>query len=345
MGIFSWLSRSQGAEALAPGRSAHLSSPWGPRLSTSIMAADWLGSANLPVTYDQAMRVPAVVAARNLICESLAGGVLEAWRGDGKLASQPSWLYRTDSDMPPQRRLAWTVDDLLFAGYSIWAVDRSSSGQIGDAVRVPAERWDWDTDWNVLIDGERVGARDVIVFTGRDQGLLLTGNDVVRQYLDIMRAVTTRVRVPSAHTLLVEQQQNLGLTDEQQDQVVDQFIAARQRQDTGAVSYVPFGIKPEEFGKADPGLFEQGRNAGVLEIARLTGIPATLLDASGVAASLTYESTQANRVILNDRLRQWAGLIDSRLSMDDCTPRGTRVALDLSHLTGPDTGLPASTED
>lgn len=350
------------AEVLSPTRRVRVASPWSPGLSTSVLAADWFGAQNLPATREEAMRVPAVAGARNLICESLAGGVLRAYQNETPLARQPKWLTRTDSDMPPQRRLAWTFDDLFFSGFSLWATDRASNGQIGDAMRVPPERWDFDDELQVLVDDEAVTAREVILFTGRDEGLLITGSDTIRQALDLAAAVGQRVRTPVPTTLLIEQIEG-GRSDgtDPDDVVVDDegnevprnevrdllngYANARRDPVTGTIVYVPYGIKPEAFGQADISLYEQGRNASVLDVARLVGIPASLLDASGVAASLTYESTQANRVILNDRLRGWAGLVDSRLSMDDVTAPGTRISLDLSYLTGPDTGLAPASED
>lgn len=341
------------AEVLAPTRRVRMASPWSPGMSASIMAADWLGAEAdlLPVTREQAMRVPAVVGARNLICTTLAQGVLEQYRGEAKVASQPSWLYRTDSDIPPQMRLLWTFDDLLFSGFSLWAVDRSSSGQIGDAMRVPPERWDFDEQFSVLVDQEPVNSREVLLFVGWDEGLLITGSDAIRQALDISATVSSRVRNPVPTTLLeeqVEQGRSDGTEDPDDNEVqdlLDGFAKARHNRATGAFVYVPYGITVKPYGEGDVGLFEQGRNAATLDIARLTGVPASLLEGTGVAASLTYETTEANRVILNDRLRARAQVVEARLSMDDASPRGSRVALNLSHLSGPETGLPASTED
>lgn len=343
---FGWsrLSTSRASEILAPARHARLSSPWSPGMDASIIAADWLGADMdlFPVTREMAMKVPAVVSARNLICQALSQGVLKAYRGAVEIAA-PTWCYRTDSAVPPQVRMMWTADDLFFTGYSLWEVARSGSGAIGDAIRVPPERWDWDEDWRILIDGDPVAAKDVILFTGWDDGLLISGNKAVRHSIELADEVARRVRVPQAHTLL-KQTTDADVQDEEKRDLLSSFVDARRSRD-GAVSFVPYGIDVDRGGEAPVSLYEQGRNAAVLDIARLTGVPATLLDASGVAASLTYESTVSNRVILNDRRRERATVIEARLSMDDVTPRGTRIALDLSAITGPDSGLPAASED
>jgi hypothetical protein len=295
------------------------------------------------VTREQAMKVPAVVEARNLICLALAQGVLKAYRGEVEIPA-PAWCYRTDSDVPPATRMAWTVDDLLFGGYALWEVARGASGAIVDAARVPPERWDWDEDMRILIDEQPVQARDVILFTGWDDGLLYSGNTAIRHALELADEVARRVRVPQPHTLLEVQDPTIDPTPEEKQQVLDDFVGARQRRD-GAVSWVPAGVTVNRGGEAPVSLYEQGRNANVLDIARLTGVPAVMLDASGVSASLTYETTAMSRAILNDRRRERATVLEARLSMDDVVPRGVRIALDLSAITGPDTGLPTPSED
>ena len=352
MGFLGWGTTAlmPAAEALTPGRRARLASPWSPGLSTSILAADWLGSVDIPVTREQAMRVPAVVAARNVICTSLAAGVLKRYRRDQEL-SAPVWAYRTDSELPPYHRLLWTVDDLFFTGYSLWQVARNAKGEIADAVRVPPERWDWDESWNVLIDQEPVNREDVILFLGWDEGLLLTGNETIRAALDLASEVSRRVRVPQPHTVIKVTDPQLQLSDgkddpedNEQKAIIDGYVAAR-RSPNGAVSLLPYGLDVDRDGEAPVSLYENGRNASVLDVARLTGVPASMLDASQVQASLTYETRAGQRSILNDRLRQKAMSIEARLSMDDVVPRGQRMALDLSHLQPDETGTSPVRED
>jgi hypothetical protein len=349
---FGFGSAPVGADVLSPSRRARIASPWSPGMSASIMAADWLGaSADLiPATREQAMRVPAIVAARNILCTELAQGALRQYRGDALTTAQPSWLSRTDGDLAPQLRTLWTFDDLLFSGFSLWRAIRNGRGELLDAWRIPPELWTFDADWRLMVDDRPANADQVILFTGWDEGLLTTGADVIRQSLAISSTVTSRVRNP-VPVVLLEEQLEQGRTDGTEDpeddevgELLDTFTKARRSQD-GATAYVPYGIKVNPFGKDETDLLEQGRNAAALDVARLTGIPAAALEATGTSASLTYSTSETTRAIKNDRLRARAAIFEARLSMDDVTPRGTRVALDLSHLVGPETGLPASTED
>jgi hypothetical protein len=355
VGLFPWFGRvpTPAAEVLAPSRRARIASPWSPGMSATIMAAEWLGADLdlVPVSRDQAMRVPAVVAARNILCTTLAQGALKAFRGSREIPA-PAWCYRTNSDIPPQLRLLWTVDDLLFGGFSLWWVSRAAGGQLLDAVRVPPERWTFDPDGAIRVDDESVDRRDVILFTGWDEGLLTTGADAIRDALKIAKIVRTRVQNPTPVTVIQPTDPTVELTDgseneddNEQRTLVEGYIAARSNPRTGGVMYLPWGLAVEDRGAGGLDLLEAGRNASTLEIARLTGVPAALLEASQVSASLTYQTDKTVRSILNDRVRARAQVIEAWLSMDDVTPRGTRIALDLSHLTTTDDGLPAETED
>ena len=62
---------------------------------------------------------------------------------------------------------------------------------------------------------------------------------------------------------------------------------------------------------------------------------------------MTYQNVMAGRSELNDlTLRSWALPIEERLSQDDCLPRGTYAAFDLSALTiTPDPGTGPKLED
>lgn len=339
-------------EMLAPTRRPRIASPWSPGLATSIMAADWLGQSDIVVTRDQAMKVPAVVAARNVVCNILASGVLKAFRGAQEITT-PQWCYRTDSDVSPYHRMLWTADDLFFTGYALWRTYRNGKGQLVDGVRVPPERWDWDEIGDILLDEEPARADQVLLFLGWDEGLLLTGSKAIRDALDLAETVSQRVRVPQAHTIIRSTVPDVVLTDgtedpedDEQRELVEAYVAAR-RSRNGAVSYLPYGLQVDQgegIGTA-VSLYEQGRNASVLDIARLTGVPSSMLDASQVAASLTYETRAGQRSILHDRIRVRAHAIEARLSLDDVVPRGQRIALDLAGVMTESPDLPTPRED
>ena len=116
---------------------AGIVSPWAEGQLQEFVWNDIFGTDTVPVTRIEAMSLPSVVVARGLLLGALAGRPLRALRGQELLDPQPTWLYRTDTDLPPWHRMAHTLDDIIFYGSSLWAVERGSEGQITDCVRVP----------------------------------------------------------------------------------------------------------------------------------------------------------------------------------------------------------------
>lgn len=159
----------------------------------------------------------------------------------------------------------------------------------------------------------------------------------------INRAVRQRVKTPTPTVLLRDQRE--GRTPEEAAAVVTQYADLMRHSENGTTVYVPPDIVPEELGKSDPSLYENARNATTLDAARLTGVPASMLEGSGVAASLNYNSSLEDRSVLNDLYRRRARALEARHSMDDVTPRGTRIALNLTAVVGPNQPLPTPSED
>jgi hypothetical protein len=85
-----------------------------------------------------------------------------------------------------------------------------------------------------------------------------------------------------------------------------------------------------ELGSFDGHLLESGRNAAAVDIARHASIPADLIDASVTESSLHYSTSRDNdRRFIDYGLGFYMSCISARLSQDDVTPRGQRVAFDL----------------
>lgn len=324
---------------------ASVQSPWTPStLSPNIVIADVLGVNDVPPSRTEAMSVPAIAKARHLITSTLARQPLRAYRGEAELATQPAWLYRTNSDTPPQMRMAYTLDDLFFYGWCLWAVQRGADGQITDAVRVSPDRWTFDLEGRVEVDGKPVDSDQVILIPGPFEGILAAGPSMVRAARNLEQTWAARVRNPIPVVELRITDDNMEPTIEEMERLRDQYVAARKNPD-GAVMVTPAGVELNVHGDAVTDLFVQGRNAIALDVARMTGIPATMLDASQVQSSLTYKTTETGRNDFIDALtNMWAMPIEAQLSMDNVVPRGQRIAFDMSNLlavpqatTGPDT--------
>lgn len=321
-----------------------------------IVAADLFGTGAAPVTRAEAVQVPAISKARFLITTPLARHPLVAMQGDERIET-PAWLVATDGQTAPQMRMLWTLDDLLFTGYSLWAVVRDDTGAITNAARVPAELWNFNEDWQVVIDNEVPAADSVILFTSIMDPLLESAARTIRAAHNIEDSWAARVRDPIPVTV-IRQTEDLELAEEEVDEdgvvvakseaqeIVDNYVDAR-RQPTGSVVYIPYGHDVTTFGETEPQLFVEGRNAVAIDVARFTALPAEMLSASATQASLRYSTSEGTRNEFVDySLAPWAMAIESRLSMDDVVPPGVSIKFDLTHLmTVPSPGIGPTTED
>lgn len=302
----------------------------------NFVAPEWFPDRG--ITREVAMSIPAVKRARRTIAHGVAGLPLHAYQGDAVAERQPAWLDRTDGPVSPYHRLLWTTDDLIFYGWSAWAVERDDSGLVVAADRIPFDRWSIDDHGRVLYrhsDGTDVPAREdsVILIPGSDEGLLATPS-VVRHAARLLDAAAKAAETPAAHIEL-HQTNDLPLTDTDRKMIRDSWIAAR-RGENGGVAFTSAGIEAKEHGTFDAHLLVEGRNAAALDIARAMGVPGSVVDATVDKASLNYETAESKaRDLIDYGLSAYMLPISARLSMDDVVGPGLSIRFDLEDVIGP----------
>lgn len=324
-----------------------LASPFTDAQLNTIVWSEIFGVANAPMTRREAMSIPSLSKARNLICATVAKLPLKAADRAGLLAddAQPSWTYRTDGNVGPFSRMLWTLDDLLFNSRSLWATERDFDGLLLGAERVPYELWEVTPEGGINIEGVPVqNALDVIYFDGPIEGLLDKDASSLRSAKAISAAVESRAKSPipimEIHALGGDEP-----TAAEAKALVTEYNKAR-RDPEGATVYTPSSVELRAHGdKADSGAMVEGRNAVRLDVANMTGVPAALLDGSVSQSSLTYSTQQGRRNEFVDYgLTLWMESIAGRLSQDDIVPAGQHVVFDqtdfLTTLPSP-TGLPS----
>lgn len=342
MGFFRSLGIGTGVvDPSVPAGGVGVSRPFGPDTSSleTIVWADLVGIDLLPLTRAEAMAVPAMARARHLLAGSIAGCPLVAIarQADGSDLTltppdAPTWTYRTDGDVSPWHRMLWTVDDLIFSGWSLWAVDRGSDNAVTRADRVPMHLWDFDTDGRVLVGGELAPAGSVILIPGPHEGVLQFAARTLRAASKMERAAARHASNP-VPSVELRQTVDVQLTDAERDDMLAQWVAARASED-GGVGFSSFGIEAHPLGQVPEQLLVEGRNAASVDVARHVNIPAAMLDATTAGASLTYETTSGrNGQFVDYGVDLYLDAIGARLSMDDVVPRGQRIRLDRSGLT------------
>jgi hypothetical protein len=314
-------------------RPDYLASPWSETQLQSLVLSDIFGDAELsalPLTRAEAMRVPAVAKARNLLVASIAKLPLRALDARGEVPTQPTWMYRSD-EVSPWHRLAWTVDDLVFFGAAIWWVERGADGFPVSADRVAPERWKI-TDGHILIDEEEADEKNVVYIPGPAEGLLEMASRTIRGSRAMEEAWVARVETPIPLAELRATNQQVNHSNAEIKAFLDDWGKAI-RSKKGGVGYTPYGYELVDHGATEAALFEQGRNAVRTDIGGFLGIPSAFMDSSVQGNSADYRNGDMQRSTFMDfTLPLWLDPISQRLSMDDVMPRGQRARFDLSDL-------------
>lgn len=291
------------------------------------------------VSKTMALSVPAVVKGRAILHSLITSRPLVAMRGAEVLSpdDQPTWLYRSDTGIAPQMRIADVLDDLIFHEASLLIVERGapSSGAafapIRDAIHCPRERWGVNTDGYIEIDGQEVPAESVVVIYGPWPGLLTAAADAIRSAKGMRKAWSSRVDTP-VPPIVMKQLEDNGMAQDEAQAYVNALNAARKK---GGTMYVPFG-HDVEFPSLndDSGLFIEGRNAERIDFGNYFNLPSSLLDGSVSTASLTYSTQEGKRnEVFDYGLPYWVNPIENALSLDNVCPRGQRIRFDFSDLT------------
>lgn len=327
---------------------APIRSPWTSTQLRRVIVSELAGVESAEVSRSDAVRIPAVSRGRGLICGTLARHPLTLHRytdgGDGGHASAgeqvptPAWLTSTNTRQSPSSRVLWTLDDLLFSGLSVWAVERDADNAITDAVRVSPAYWSIDPDsLGVIVNGKLADDDEVIVFEGPQDGLLTIADDAIRASRNLANAWQQRVKAPIPLTAIRQTDPNAQLTDDEVDDLIIDWESARAN---GGTAFIPPGFDVDALGAGQaPDLYVEGRNAERIDWANFIGLPAAMLDGSMSTATLTYSTQEGKRSEFVDySLNYWAQPIEARLSQDDITPEGTFCRFDIRWLTNPEQG-------
>lgn len=341
------------AVALYRAAEVGIAAPWAPRPThlESIVWADILGTQTAQLTRADAIRVPAVARSRHIIAGTIARIDLGAYRGDVRLTgdAEPSWIAATDGTVSPLHRMLWTVDDLLFYGWSLWRITARQADSSGGfplrMERVPMDQWQLEQGTGRVLTSQPDGrggfslqpapARSVVLIPGPHEGLLCDGAHTVRHAADLQRAAHNAAKHPHAY-LGLKQTTGTPLkrrSDDVEEVTVETVLAdwreARNNPEGGGVAWLG-GVEPHEFGAFDAHLLTEGRNAAAVDVARHASIPSDLIDATVSESSLHYSTSRDNdRRAIDYGLGFYMSAISARLTQDDVTARGQHIAFDL----------------
>jgi HK97 family phage portal protein len=278
----------------------------------------------------EAMSVPAVARARNIICGTIGSLPVELKTRDNSIVLTPRFFEQPDLRIPGSVVYAYTAEDLLFHGQAYWQIlsydettQRPNQVQWIAWAKVTEEL---DITGTIVIgymvDGLKVpmqGVGSLIAFTGLDEGLLHRAGRTIKTAAALEKAVLNYAKEPVPSVVL---KSTNPLSKERVTAMLDTWRKARQERSTAflndQIEMQQIGFNSQELQMAE------ARNHIVSEIARATGIPEWYLGAP--TGSMTYANVSDERKSLIDfSMRPIITAIEQRLSMDDLSLRGYRV--------------------
>ena len=279
------------------------------------------------ISRDEALAVPAVKRARDLICGEIGQFPLLLIGPDGK-PIEWSLLSQPEAGVARSVTLTRTVEDLLLYERAWWRTTYNGwHGRPSEVVKLdPA---------TVTVQPETVyypeGAAQVwpatpgtIRIDSPNGGLL--SSPAIRSYIALTRAAQ-RAATGQPPVEWFTAADGSSPDDDEVKQILADWAAARA---AGQTAFIPMeldyhrdGFNPEQL------QLSSAREFAVTEIARLTGIDAEELSVS--TTSRTYANMQdRRRQRIDSVLGPYMTAIEDRLSMPDVTPRGFRVRFDTS---------------
>ena len=289
-------------------------------------------------TREQAMSVPSVARARNIICSTIGSLPLETYNHFTKEHLDPNRvIMQPDPRVAGSAIYAWIAEDLLFHGVAYGQVldsyAASDNSRVRAWTRVAPDRVSYNLNANqteitqYMVDGMVVpasGIGSLIVFSGLDEGVLNRAGRTIRAAQELEKAAELYAKEPVPTMVLKSNGTNL--TPERITKLLESWKVAR---NTRATAFLNADVELNALG-FDPQKLQlnEARQYLATEIARAVGIPASFLSAE--TTSMTYSTTVMERKALIDfSLRNIITPIEQRLSAADFVPNGVEVRFDI----------------
>jgi hypothetical protein len=245
-------------------------------------------------------------------------------------------MKRPDPSRTRQHTIAWTIDDLIFYGFSAWHVtSRYATGFPASFERMPMDNLSVmavTTDGNAPVGeytvryaGQIVPNRDVVLFTSASEPVLRTGARTVRIAERLDEAAERFANTPAAFGWLRQTEAGEPLSGDELAELAGAWTVAR---DSNAIAAISSGVEWHE-SQMDPVRLQllEARQHQALEAARVVGVNAALLGAP-TGSSMTYSSVAMAIQQLVLDAGPLLDAIEQTLSGPTITPRDHVVAFD-----------------
>jgi HK97 family phage portal protein len=294
---------------------------------------------NLPTIYNaiiprvsrhDAMSVPSVARARNLICGTVASIPLEYYKiSTGEVIAPPRWIKQLSKNQPSFITISWIVDSLLFYGVSYLLVTEryAEDGRPASFEWVANTRVTFTTDLygihvtQYYIDANPVDMNDIVTIQGFDEGVLDRSGRTIQAAIDVDRAAAVNSANPQPVGVIKNSGADLPPAEVQG--LLAAFKRARTNNSTAyltsTLDYSPVAFSPKDM------LYNEAIQNLSTQVARAMNVPAYYLSADQ-NATMTYSNVQDERKQFYAlSIEPYIQAIQSRMSMDDISTAGHEV--------------------
>jgi HK97 family phage portal protein len=282
------------------------------------------------VSRHDAMTVPSVARARNLICGTVASIPLEYYKtSTGEVIAPPRWIKQLSKNQPSFITLSWIVDSLLFYGVSYLLVTErySEDGRPANFEWVANSRVTFTTDLEGImvtqyyIDMTPVAMNDIVTIQGFDEGVLDRSGRTIQAAIDVDRAAALNSANPQPAGFLKNSGADLPPSEVQG--LISAWKRARQNNSTAyltsTLDYSPVSFSPKDM------MYNEAVQNLSTQIARAMNVPAYYLSADQ-NTTMTYANVQDERKQFYAlSIEPYIQAIQSRFSMDDISTSGHEV--------------------
>lgn len=299
--------------------------------------------SNPRVSRAEALAVPGILRGRNMIC-SIATLPLFQYNAANRTVPNPL-LTQTDRDVANVVMFAMTLEDLLFESIAWWRITERD----GDLFPTKARHLDVSTvsvdppdgtppplglpsgidprGLGVWINGEFTRSTEVIRFDSPNPAVLRVAGRSIRRATLLENASNMYAEDPRPLDYFRPSEGAEEIPDDEVKNILAGWKAERKKRGT---AYVPRALEYNSVDAPSPQqlqLVELQRQA-TLDVANALGIDPEDLGIS--TTSRTYaNAVDRRRDRVNDVLSPYMQAIEQRLSMDDVTRRGNRIAFKL----------------
>ena len=309
-----------------------------PQVIEAQLAPQIMGE-NMPSLYNaifarisrhDAMSVPSVARARNLICGTVASIPLEYYKtSTGEVIAPPRWIKQLSKNQPSFVTLTWCVDSLLFYGVAYLLITEryAEDGRPSAFEWVANSRVTFTTDLEGImvtqyyIDAKAIDMNDIVTIQGFDEGVLERGSRTIQAAIDVERAAATNSAQAQPAGFLKNTGADLPPNE------VQGLLAAWKRSRlnnstaylTSTLEYSPVSFSPKDMQYTD------SVQSYSTQIARTMNVPAYYLS-SDQNTTMTYANVQDERKQFYAlSIEPYVQAIQQRLSMDDISTAGHQV--------------------